>query len=521
MTATRTSCTIRALVAALPGIGFLLVSDIFQSDYWYAFFLTLTTTLCWCTALFWWRPSASRYPHVYLFFGLYMLGYFLKFYALAYLVQHGDIYWEYLDVYYRLERRILEDYPTVTTYYEAATIGLVFATFGLGILKVLAGRNFTKPRPLSLHALPQATFSDGLIRLALTFTVSLFVILLTIQAWLGLNLVSGDERQLVVLPYHLAGIILATYRYVLLVFFIALLWVTDGSNKKVWRWTLAWIVIYGVASGIYTTSKAYFATVIIAVGMLWTITGKLTARRSVFLICLVAFMLPFNAFLGANRILRVLEGDVGIFELLSLAFDVVFDKERSWQYVGVFHSDETRSLAQILGPFMRMNGADGLLSVVDFRPPFSLSRVIYHLFQSDTAVNVEYATKVLGLPTEAGLAFSPSLMGYFYYVFADPVLAGMALLVFFLFWSAVFHALERSGLKLRHVMMAVLLMSLIHYLSEGTLESMLMNIAMILTIGLVTELCIYILAPELHIGFPTPELRYLDRPKTDWVARKS
>src|SRR5437879_2676141 len=100
-----TSFVVRAIAAALPAIGFIAVSDIFQEDYWYAFLWTITATLCWCTALFWWRPSASRYPQVYLFFALFILGYFIKFYILAYLVQNGEIYWEYLDVYYRLERR--------------------------------------------------------------------------------------------------------------------------------------------------------------------------------------------------------------------------------------------------------------------------------------------------------------------------------------------------------------------------------------------------------------------------------
>lgn len=489
--ADKTSFAIRSIVAALPVVGFWLVADIFQDDYWYAFFLTFSATLCWWIALFWWTPSASRYPHVHLFFGLYMLGYFVKFYILAYLVQNGETYWEYLDVYYRLERRVLEDYPSVTTYYETATLGLAFATFGLGALKVLDAK-FREPRQLSLSVLEAGRIPKRALSAALIFAVSLFLLLLGVQASLGLNLVSGDERQVVVLPYRLAGIILATYKYVLVLLFVGLLWATDGVDKKLWRLTLASFVFYGIASGVYTTSKSYYVTVIIVVATLWMITNKLTLRRSVFLGCLVVLMFPFNAFLGVNRILRVLEADVGIVQLMTLAIDVVFDTQRSWQYVGVFHSDQTKSLAELLGPFMRMNGADGLLNMVDFRPTFSLDRVVYLLFQSDTAVNVEYATRVLGLPAEAGLAFSPSLMGYFYYVLGDAVLCGFALLAFFLFWSAIFYGLEKSSLRLRYVMIPVLLMSFIQYLSEGTLESMLMNIALILSIGIATEVCVRI-----------------------------
>src|SRR6266850_5691132 len=208
--AKRSTFAALSVAALLPLAGFVAVSEIFQQDYWYALFLTMTATVCWCTALFWWRPSASRYPHVYLFFALYMLGYFLKFYVLAHFVQNDETYWEYVDVYYRFERQVLEDHESVIKYYEIATIGLLFATFGLGILKVLDVRNFTKPRQLSLGVFNRIRFSNQLLRSGLGFTVCLFVVLLAIQAWFGLNLVSGDERQLVVLPYHLGGIILAT-----------------------------------------------------------------------------------------------------------------------------------------------------------------------------------------------------------------------------------------------------------------------------------------------------------------------
>src|SRR5712692_9102829 len=105
---------IRTLVALLIPIGFLSASDIFQQDFWYAFALTIVATCCCWVILFLWKLPVHRYPHVYLFLILYLVGYFVKFYVLAYFVLNGETYWVYLDVFYRFERQILEDYWTVT-----------------------------------------------------------------------------------------------------------------------------------------------------------------------------------------------------------------------------------------------------------------------------------------------------------------------------------------------------------------------------------------------------------------------
>jgi hypothetical protein len=189
---------------------------------------------------------------------------------------------------------------------------------------------------------------------------------------------------------------------------------------------------------------------------------------------------------------------VDIFELAGLAWAAIYDSRITQEYVGIFQSDLTQYLTEILGPLMRINGADTLLNIANFGPTFSLHRVVYYLFESESAVNIEYATKVLGLPLEAGLAFSPSLMGYFYFILGDPVLSGLALMVFLLFWNTIFVLLNHSGFKLRPVIFAILLISFAHYLSEGTLESMPMNIALILVIGTAFEVGFRLIGPGIR-----------------------
>lgn len=494
----------RAFLVLLLPVGFLTVSDIFQQDYWYDFALTIIAACCCWTILFLWKLPVRRYPHVYLFLTFYLIGYFIKFYVLAYLVLNGEIYWEYLDVYYRFERQILEDYWTVTLCYEISTIGLFCATLSVGVLKMFDKSDFANARGAAVERLG-FNVSSQLIRSALVFTVVLFVLLLSIQMWLGLGFVSGAERQQVQLPFRLAGIIVVIYRVVLPLLFLTLLWISDQRNENIWKWTLTVFIVYGLASGLHSTSKAFFATVIILVGLLWIITNRLSLRRFALLVGLIVFMLPFNTLLGVNRVLRVLRDDVDIFELAGLAWAVIYDSKTSQEYVGIFHSDLTRSLAEILGPVMRINGADALLNIANFGPTFSVPRVVYYLFESESAVNIEYATRVLGLPVESGLAFSPSLMGYLYFILGDAVLSGLALMVFLLFWNTIFVLLNHSGFKLRPVIFAVLLISFVHYLSEGTLESMPMNIAIILTIGTVFEIGLRLVSPTIRTArVPSP-----------------
>src|SRR6266581_5314213 len=487
----------RAFIVLLLPLGFLTISDIFQGDFWYDFALTIIAACCCWAILFLWKLPIRRYPHVYVFLAFYLIGYFVKFYVLAYLVLHGETYWEYLDVYYRLERQILEDYWTVTLCYEISTIGLLCATLSVGVLKIFERSDFGNPSG-ALVERGGFNFSNQVIRGALVFTVVLFLLLLFIQIWLGLGFVSGAEREQVQLPFRLAGIIAAIYRFVLPLLFLTLLWISDQRNEKIWRWTLTMFIVYGLASGLHSTSKAFFPSVIVLVGLLWIMTNRFSLRRFALLAGLVVLMLPFNTLLSVNRVLRVLRDDVDIFELAGLAWSVIYDSKTSQEYVGIFHSDLTRSVTEILGPLMRINGADTLLNIANFGPTFSVPRVVHYLFESETAVNMEYATKVLGLPLEAGLAFSPSLMGYFYFILGDPVLSGLALMVFLLFWNTVFVLLNHSGFKLRPVIFATLLISFAHYLSEGTLESMPMNIALVLTIGAAFEIGLRLVGPSIR-----------------------
>ena len=193
-------------------------------------------------------------------------------------------------------------------------------------------------------------------------------------------------------------------------------------------------------------------------------------------------MIQFNSFLMVNRILRS-DFDLGIFEAIKTAANYFFSSAIDLSG----YEEAFQKTAHYLGFIMRINGADSLLNILYYDPPFSFERIGYLLFKSTETMNVLYASHVLGYSVDQYLSFSPSLLGYFTFPFSNTALVCIAMVVYTLVWHFLFSIILNARFFVKPIALALLIV-ILGTTSEGTLEAMPRSIAIVMAIVICAEL---------------------------------
>jgi len=131
---------------------------------------------------------------------------------------------------------------------------------------------------------------------------------------------------------------------------------------------------------------------------------------------------------------------------------------------------------------------DALLNVVAYDPSFSLDRWM-SILAGENSLDEIYGRDILGFnpDTLTGVAFSPSLFGAFYILTCSIWATGMLVFLYTIMWHAVFRFVDRSSLVLRPALLAILLLLVLLYTSEGTIETIPFTLGLISIAGLVGE----------------------------------
>ena len=416
---------IRWLLLVIYPIGWYLSYDLLSSELEYYLLLTLVAVLSSALILMMLRGSIVQQIHLWIIFILYLIGYYVKFYILCYMKLHFNEYNEYL---YAIEMDLLNDTALIIKYYELVTIVLVsYAIIVAFLRKKRSNIALATNKPSHLLGPMHRLNVNGksVIRL-LVFTICLCIFLMYTQIQLGLGFVSGSERQMVQLPYRLAGLIMTIYNGIIPLLFLVAVWLSDTKRTvSLNRLAITLYLFFGIAAGLLSTSKASLLSVVISLGFLWLLTGTLTKKRLLLIGIMIPLIIQFNSFLTVNRILRSDLGS-GIFETMITAVNYFIS-----QVIDLpGYEDAFQRTITYLGPVMRINGADSLLNILNYNPSFSFKRIGQLLFESTSAVNDLYSTDVLGYNIDRDVAFSPSLLGYFVFVFSNTGFVCLAMVVY-------------------------------------------------------------------------------------------
>ena len=480
---------IRLFFVLLFPFGWFFSSDLLSGQYAYYLLLNSVALGSSVAFLFVMRNILMKDIHLWVIFLIYQMGYFVTFYILCYMKTRYQDYASYLDSAFSNEMELLNSSALIVSYFETVTLVLVaFTTLVIALKLVSQCSSFTLRQPDTKgdSEIPIKLSHSTLKRLLLV-TIVISAILLLIQSHLGLGITSGADRQVVQLPYRLAGIIMALITGFLPLVYIGILWLADRIRSPILasRGITAYLV-FGVVSGLISTSKEPLMIVVVAMSVLWLVTGTFTKNRFRLIMALVPFIIVFNIFLAVNRMMRSLFEDLGMVEIFML----VLKTGLSADYEIYASRWSISGLSAVLAPLMRIDGSGPLLGIVNYAPSFDLDRVLSIVFESGLSVDALFVTEVLGEAIRDGVAFSPSLIGYFLFIFGNPWLVCIGVSLYTLVWHMIFRALTGLRLKATPILISLMIVALARFTISGTLEAMPQSIAMVLIFGLIAEFCL-------------------------------
>lgn len=410
---------------------------------------------------------------------IFFVGYYLKFYILCYL--KVDLYSDYINLYQN-EANFLGNSAQIIRYFETiTTVSFIFSI--LIYILVKKSKLVLKKHYLDKLNITPIYMDEDKVKLLIIGFTFLFIIIAYLNFTLGIGLVSSADRQVIELPYRLSGIISALFLNITPLLLLIAVWLADlTSSKSNFKIAVFIYLIYGVVAGLMSTSKAPMINVFISITILWFVTSKLTKGRLFFLILLIIFIGFFNGILSINRIMRVTNPELGLFEILLIVFHFIFaGDEYLFGYEGSINFGN-----YYLGLLMRINGADSLMNIIAYSPIFSFSRV-WNIFESSDTIAKLYALDVLGRDVEYGVAFSPSLLGYFYFLYGNITLVSISFAGYIIFWNFLFNALFRSKLVIEPIIFSILIGLLVHYTSEGSLEALPQSLFLLIVLACIVE----------------------------------
>ena len=480
---------IRLFCVIMFPVGWFFSSGLLSDQYIYYLILNLIALGSSMTFLFVIGNNLMRDIQLWTIFLIYQLGYFVTFYILCFMKARYQDYADYLNATFPKQIELLNSGALIVSYFEIVTLVLVAFIISVIFLKLVSQSDSFKLRQPHLKGGSEVPIilSYRTLNRSLMITVVISVILLLIQGQLGLGITSGADRQVVHLPYRLNGIFMSLITGFLPLVYIGILWLADSIRSPfLANRTITAYLIFGIVSGLISTSKEPFMITVVALTVLWLTTGTFSKNRFRLIMALVPFMIIFNVFLSVNRMMRSLFEDLGMFEILML----IFNTGLSLDY-DIFASEFSMSgLSVVLAPLMRIDGSGPLFDIINYAPSFDFDRVLSIVFGSSLTVDALFVTEVLGVAITDGVAFSPSLIGYFLFIFGNPWLVGIGVSLYTLLWNMVFRVVTGLRLKTKPILISLMIVVLARFTISGTLEAMFKSIAMVLFFGFILELII-------------------------------
>lgn len=472
----RKESKIHWLLLAIFPLGWWVTYGFFQERLLSYTLLSLVSFIACSVVLGKFQMEMMKEIHLWIIFLLFLVGYYVKFYVLLYLVQTDStdlLVPSFGQGIYSLisETILLEAYQFVTLVFIALCISLaVLLTMGD------KARHADTPLYQENDADPIIVVRQGSLILFLSIPILLSLITAYLQESTGIGVTSSVE---VVLPYRLAGAIQYIRTDFIPILFLLMIWLADRiKNRLVLIMSVLFHLLHGATSSLLSTSKSGFALAVISLLILWLVSGNFSKIRRNYLLALVPLVILLSGVLSISRGIRN-TGDVGTLDSLPTA---VFDL---FSYAGPIETFMRLALALLL----RINGIDPLLYIVRYQPSFDLGRTWSILAEAPIDVNYMYGQLVLDVtsPDLIGVAFSISLLGFFYFVFGNQLATIVGVSCYTLFWHVLFRKIAAAHFILSRVIFTMLAIMLALFTSEGSLQALPIRLFLLLIAGILGE----------------------------------
>jgi len=400
--------------------------------------------------------------HLWVIFLTVIVGYFVKFYILCTLSTNQEVWGIFLERHYPLEQSFLNQEFFLLYYFKLITAVIVCMATLANLLPKSSFKINHAPLNLYLNS-RQMNQLKGRFRSYLLAIVTISISLIAVT-WIFQIGEFVEGRTEAPLPFRLGGLVFLIQNGLLPITFLAVIFLSNRySMKKINRNTVFAYVLFGVLLGFVTTSKAILLVIFSSLILHWIASKQMTSKRIVLILIMLPAIGLFNVLLSVFRGLRSINSDVNIFELMQIGWDLFMNTD-------IFN--EPGSFTQtLLILILRINGADSLLNILDYAPIFSWDRSINLVINSSKSVAEHYSLDILGWPPNTNTAFSPSLLGYLFFVFPTTLGVCIGFIAYVLFWQFLITLTGKITFTIKPVVIIFLSTIIVFYTSEGTLES--------------------------------------------------
>jgi hypothetical protein len=412
--------------------------------------------------------------HLWVIVTIVLLAYFAKFYLLLGILRAdpellGDI------IHPVVHSALLQEGVAIATYrVVVAAIASIAGTLVLMRLTgLLAGHGRVVGEPPGDAAVVARAYS---LPWVVGATLMLSVVSLVLQVRFDIGVIRSAEMQ--PLPFKMASVILFTRTLLVPMMMLFTIWLADQTNRRrALVVTTCAFLLDAAGSSFATTSKSSIVLAFVALLVLWGLTDRLTLARRRFLFALLPVVVLMTGLLSVSRALRS-EAGVGALDVLPAAIALLF----SGGGEGLAPLVGTLTLASL----MRLIGVDALLPMVAQNVPFGMARVLQVLIFAPEDVNMIYTREVMGYDL-LGLAFSVSLLGFFYFLSRDILVVALGVAAYVLVWNFIFRRVHRFPGSFRPVFLTMLVQTLALSTSEGSLHGLPLQLALVTAVMMAAQ----------------------------------
>ena len=450
-------------------IGWFLTKEIFEQNSFQYLILSVIAQISVFFALKKLTIKPSKNIHFWIIFIIILSGYFLKFYIYSVALFNSELS-DFFEKLNPLLGDFMYDSDALINYFALITATLFTFTFSIYIFKPITNRIvfYGNKKDFKLDKLERFLIEIKIRKyLFITFLGSLLVLYLSYSYKIG---IPGEEPLF--LPFKLAGVINLTQKLLIPIFYLILVYLSDIYKLKNLNYTsILSYGLYALISAYITTSRAEIIFPVIVIFLYWIEIGKFKKSWIKYLLILIPIIIVFYALLGIYRQISAM--GIGVKEL--------FDSDLFFllQDFGLETSNIAAGIIFFLGFFLRIQGADSLIYIMDYYDKFSTTR-LFDILTGLERSSYLYTDKVLDYDLSLGTLFSPSLLGFFYMLFPSLIMVCFAIYIYTYFWHKVYQYAYSINKFMFPATIPFLTISLIYFTMEGTLEILIRSILIFL-----------------------------------------
>lgn len=454
------------IILLIP-FGWFLTNEILNQNSSQYFFISLVAQISIFLILKKLSINSAKNIHFWIIFLIFIIGYYLKFYLYCYAFSNDELS-EFFERLNPLLSDSLYSADFSIEYFKLITASLVSFTIAVYVLKPISYRVILNEdrKDLKLNKLDKYLILKKIRSfIFVTFLASLFILYLAFTYKIG---IPGSEP--LYLPFKLAGVINLTQKLFIPILYLLLIWLSEIFQFRKYNYlSILSYVLYAILSSIITTSRAELIFPFVVLLIYWIEIGKFKITWIKYFFILIPIIIISYTFLGIFRQISTM--GVGISE--------VFDTELLYEIYD-FGSDFSYLSATIVtlsGVILRIQGADSLIYIMDYFDKFSSTRLFEILFGEGSAYL--YTVKVLNSGNLTTL-FSPSLLGFFYMIFPNILMVCFLIYLYTYFWHKIYQFSYSINKFMFPATFPFLMLSLIYFTNEGTLETLIRSIIIFL-----------------------------------------